>query len=101
MPVENTEVVIKVPKGYEPLVDAFLAVLYRMAVGKGRERHAKYDNQELRTQDIAIFSHDWRLDQIRKKAGEVHRLRSRDKSGEVADIAAYALVEWCRLNGHL
>ena len=101
MPIEYTEYKIQVPNGYDPLVEAFKMVLARMAVGKGRERHAKYDNQELRTQDIALFSHDWRLDQIRKKAGEVSRLRSRDKPGEVADIAAYALVELCRLKGWL
>ena len=101
MPVETTEYTIKVPVGYEPLVNAFEEVLTRMAVGKGRERHAKYDNQELRTQQIALFSHDWRLDQIQKKAAEVSRLRSRDKPGEVADIAAYAMVELCRLKGWL
>lgn len=101
MPVEKAPYELAVPKGYEALVMAFEEVLTRMAVGKGRERHAAYDNQELRTQDIAIFSHDWRLDQIRKKAGEVSKLRSRDKPGEVADIAAYALVELCRLKGWL
>lgn len=99
--IEYVEVTIKVPVGYGELVDAFLAILHRMASGKGRQRHAQFDNQPLKTQDITRFSHDWRIDQIRKKAGEVPRLRTRDKAGEVADIGAYAMVEWCRLTGHL
>lgn len=101
MPVEFKDVTIKVPIGYEELVEGFKVVLNRMAVGKGRQRHASFDNQPLKTQDIVIFSHDWRTDQIRKKAGEVPRLRARDKTGEVADIAAYSLVELCRLLGVL
>ena len=101
MPIERKSITIECPVGYESLVDAFNIVLNRMAVGKGRERHASYDNQPLANQEIAIYSHDWRLDQIRKKAKEVPRLRARQKPGEVADIAAYALVELCRLEGLL
>lgn len=101
MPVEYKTMSINVPVGYEELVEAFSIVLNRMAVGKGRERHANYDNQPLRTQQITIFSHDWRLDQIMKKAAEVRRLRARDKPGETADIAAYALVELCKLQGYM
>lgn len=92
--IEEHDVTIKVPFGYEILVNALLAALDRAAKGKGRKRHAKHDNQDLKQQDLYNFSHDWRMDQIRKKAGEVRKLSRRDKPLEVLDIIVYAAVEY-------
>jgi len=99
VPIEYTEVTLRVPKGYEEIVQAATVAAVRAGVGKGRQRHADYDNQPIREQQIARFSQGWRLDQIQKKAAEIPRLRSRDKADEVLDIIVLAAIEWCKLTG--
>jgi hypothetical protein len=91
--ITEKDVTIKVPEGYELLVEAIEDALDRAARGKGRKRHADYDNQPLEQQDIYRYSHVWRLDQIVKKTKEVPRLRKRDRLGELADVIVLAAVE--------
>lgn len=99
MPITFTDTAIKVPIGYELILHACNAALLRAAVGKGRSRHAEYDNQPLSDQQIYRFSQGWRLDQIQKKAAEIPRLKSRDRANEVLDIIVLAAVEWAKLEG--
>ena len=99
MAIENSVVTVSVPKGYEEIVQAAVSAAMRAGVGKGRQRHAEYDNQPIRDQRIARFSQGWRLDQIQKKAAEVPRLRSRERADEVLDIIVLAAIEWCKLTG--
>lgn len=99
MPVEFNTITVSIPKGYEEIIQAAAMAAFRAGAGKGRQRHADYDNQPIREQQIARFSQGWRLDQIQKKAAEIPRLRSRDKADEVLDIIVLAAIEWCKLTG--
>lgn len=101
MAIEYTLVSSNVPKGYEEIVVAAAVAAVRAGAGKGRQRHADYDNQPISEQDISRYSQGWRLDQIQKKAKEVPRLRSRDKADEVLDIIVLAAIEWCKLTGRI
>ena len=92
--IENDVMTLQVPKGYELILKACTDAMQRAAVGKGRKRHADHDNQPLEQQQIYIYSHGFRRDQIRKKAGELERLRLRDQLGELLDIIVYASVEY-------
>lgn len=93
--IEKFTTTVEIPKGYELMLEAFKAALERAAVGKGRQRHAKHDNQPLEEQDIYLFSHDWRTDQVAKKAREIRNIRGkRDKANEALDIIIYIMVEW-------
>jgi hypothetical protein len=87
--------------GYEPIVTAMQAAMDRMSIGKGRQRHARHSNQPVEQQDIALFSHGWRVDQIRKKANELERLKRSARADEVLDIICYACVEWLKLTGNI
>lgn len=101
MPIEYEVISVNVPKGYERIIEASVAAAIRAGAGKGRKRHADYDNQPISDQQISRFSQGWRLDQIQKKAAEIPRLRSREKADEVLDIIVLAAVEWCRLTGRI
>jgi hypothetical protein len=99
MAIEKVTINAYIPQGYEEIITAATAAAFRAGAGKGRQRHADYDNQPIREQQIARFSQGWRLDQIQKKAAEIPRLRSRDKADEVLDIIVLAAIEWCKLTG--
>lgn len=92
--IVRKKVTISIPTGYDLILAACLASMERAAVGKGRQRHADKDNQPLYTQEIMTYSSGFRRDQIRKKAKELHRLRTRDQIGELEDIIVYAAAEW-------
>jgi hypothetical protein len=92
--IVKKKVTISIPFGYDLILAACLAAMERAAVGKGRQRHADKDNQPLHTQEIMTYSSGFRRDQIRKKAKELHRLRTRDQIGEIEDIIVYAAAEW-------
>jgi len=95
--IEEERVTVSVPRGYDLLVSVCTAALDRAAKGKGRKRHAEYDNQPLEDQDIYHYSHGFRLDQIYKKVKEIPRLRKRDQLGELLDIIIYASVEYTKV----
>lgn len=95
--VEEKEIIIKVPVGYSLIVGVCLSALERVAKGKGRKRHADHDNQPLEEQDIFMYSHGFRRDQIQKKIKEVPRLRKKDQLGELLDIIIYASVEYTKV----
>lgn len=102
MPVEFTTMSFSnVPKGYEEIMEAAVCAACRAGAGKGRQRHADYDNQPIRDQQISHFSQGWRLDQIQKKAKEIPRLRQRERADEVLDIIVLAAIEWCKLTGRI
>ena len=91
----------RIAVGYESIVTAMQAAMDRMSIGKGRQRHARHSNQPIEQQDIAVFSHGWRVDQIRKKANELERLKRSARADEVLDIICYACVEWLKLTGNI
>lgn len=95
--IEEHEVIVKVPNGYDLLIRVCEEALNRAARGKGRKRHAAYDNQPLEDQDIYAYSWGWRLDQIQKKVKEVPRLRKRNQLEELLDIIILASVEYAKV----